>query len=367
MRRPDLPRAFRSPFVPLFPILGILVCASMIFGLGIANWLRLGVWLAIGLVIYAFYGRKHSKLRAAQVTPPGPPLMKSDGDAETRTQHASRERRRDPSSREWPSRRSGLALFAPSAASVASPTEPGKPEWLQMYMTALTGSSRDPPARRELGQERREIAIELEAVDVEHGQAVRRAELHGVIEGRRLVPARRAEHDAAPDLDEAPPDRVVPQALDSIDPHVLRVARPVDEEVEHDAPRPRTPAPSRRAGSTRARRRSACSVSSTSAVSASTPISLSPTFMAGTGSVRRRRRTARRGPPAPRARIAPAPARRARTLVVGRTHPASAPAAASASAINRGIDLLRLSRIHKSGSLPSPSADPERATRTPLQ
>jgi APA family basic amino acid/polyamine antiporter len=71
-RRPDLHRDFRSPFVPLFPILGIIVCASMIFGLGVANWLRLGVWLAIGLVIYAFYGRKHSKLRASRATPPGP-------------------------------------------------------------------------------------------------------------------------------------------------------------------------------------------------------------------------------------------------------------------------------------------------------
>jgi APA family basic amino acid/polyamine antiporter len=64
-RRPDLPRDFRTPLVPLFPILGIVTCASMIFGLGVTNWLRLGVWLLIGLVIYAAYGRKHSKLRAA--------------------------------------------------------------------------------------------------------------------------------------------------------------------------------------------------------------------------------------------------------------------------------------------------------------
>ena len=65
VRRPDLQRSFRAPFVPLFPILGIVVCAAMIFGLGIANWLRLAVWLVVGLFIYAFYGRKHSKLRAA--------------------------------------------------------------------------------------------------------------------------------------------------------------------------------------------------------------------------------------------------------------------------------------------------------------
>jgi basic amino acid/polyamine antiporter, APA family len=73
VRRPDLPRDFRSPFVPVFPILGIVVCASMIFGLGVANWLRLGVWLVVGLLIYAFYGRKHSKLRAAAKQAPRSP------------------------------------------------------------------------------------------------------------------------------------------------------------------------------------------------------------------------------------------------------------------------------------------------------
>jgi APA family basic amino acid/polyamine antiporter len=72
VRRPDLQRDFRSPMVPLFPILGIVTCASMIFGLGWANWLRLGVWLALGLLIYAFYGRRHSKLRAAERAPSQP-------------------------------------------------------------------------------------------------------------------------------------------------------------------------------------------------------------------------------------------------------------------------------------------------------
>jgi APA family basic amino acid/polyamine antiporter len=66
VKRPDLQRSFRTPFVPLVPILGIIVCASMIFGLGWTNWLRLGAWLVIGLFIYAVYGSKHSKLRAAR-------------------------------------------------------------------------------------------------------------------------------------------------------------------------------------------------------------------------------------------------------------------------------------------------------------
>jgi APA family basic amino acid/polyamine antiporter len=59
---PGIPRAFRTPFVPLVPILGIVVCAAMIFGLGWPNWLRLGAWMLIGLAIYFAYGRHHSKL-----------------------------------------------------------------------------------------------------------------------------------------------------------------------------------------------------------------------------------------------------------------------------------------------------------------
>jgi APA family basic amino acid/polyamine antiporter len=69
VKQPELQRDFRVPLVPLLPILGIIVCGAMIFGLGWTNWLRLGVWLVIGLCIYGFYGRKHAKLRA-QAPPP---------------------------------------------------------------------------------------------------------------------------------------------------------------------------------------------------------------------------------------------------------------------------------------------------------
>jgi len=62
VKRPDLQRSFRVPAVQLVAILGIITCGAMIFGLGWRNWLRLAVWLAIGLVFYFGYGRSHSRL-----------------------------------------------------------------------------------------------------------------------------------------------------------------------------------------------------------------------------------------------------------------------------------------------------------------
>lgn len=59
---PNMPRQFKTPFVPLVPILGIIACSAMIFGLGAENWIRLIAWLAIGFVIYFGYSRKHSKV-----------------------------------------------------------------------------------------------------------------------------------------------------------------------------------------------------------------------------------------------------------------------------------------------------------------
>jgi APA family basic amino acid/polyamine antiporter len=61
-RRPDVPRGFLVPALPLVAILGIVTCLAMIYGLGLTNWLRLAVWLVIGLVFYFVYGKNHSKL-----------------------------------------------------------------------------------------------------------------------------------------------------------------------------------------------------------------------------------------------------------------------------------------------------------------
>jgi basic amino acid/polyamine antiporter, APA family len=71
-RRPDLERAFKVPALPLVSTLGVLVCSAMIFGLGWTNWLRLIVWLLLGLAIYFGYGSRHSKVQALNAGVPVP-------------------------------------------------------------------------------------------------------------------------------------------------------------------------------------------------------------------------------------------------------------------------------------------------------
>jgi APA family basic amino acid/polyamine antiporter len=61
---PDQPRPFRTPWVPLVPILGVAFNGYMMYRLGWINWARLIIWLAIGLVVYFAYGQKHSKVQA---------------------------------------------------------------------------------------------------------------------------------------------------------------------------------------------------------------------------------------------------------------------------------------------------------------
>ncbi len=59
---PEFPRQFRTPWVPTVPMLGILTCLLMMFSLDWTNWLRLFVWLLIGLSVYVVYGRHHSNI-----------------------------------------------------------------------------------------------------------------------------------------------------------------------------------------------------------------------------------------------------------------------------------------------------------------
>ncbi len=63
-REPLRHRAFRTPFVPAVPILGILSCLYLVHGLPRITWLRFGGWLVIGMILYFLYGYRHSKLRS---------------------------------------------------------------------------------------------------------------------------------------------------------------------------------------------------------------------------------------------------------------------------------------------------------------
>jgi APA family basic amino acid/polyamine antiporter len=60
--RPDLPHAFRVPWVPVLPVLSALASFYLMLNLPGLTWVRFVIWMAIGLVVYAGYGRRHSRL-----------------------------------------------------------------------------------------------------------------------------------------------------------------------------------------------------------------------------------------------------------------------------------------------------------------
>jgi APA family basic amino acid/polyamine antiporter len=70
-KRPDLDRPFRTPWVPVVPILGIITCLGLMATLPADTWIRLVVWLLIGFVIYFTYGRKHSRLQQERAAAAG--------------------------------------------------------------------------------------------------------------------------------------------------------------------------------------------------------------------------------------------------------------------------------------------------------
>jgi len=63
---PDTPRGYKAPFGLATPVLGIALCLLLMFSLGWENWLRLFIWLGIGLVVYFGYGVRNSRLRQGQ-------------------------------------------------------------------------------------------------------------------------------------------------------------------------------------------------------------------------------------------------------------------------------------------------------------
>ncbi len=60
-KQPDRKRGFRVPFVPWFPLISIILCGGLMTGLTVITWIRFVVWLALGLIIYIVYSRKHSE------------------------------------------------------------------------------------------------------------------------------------------------------------------------------------------------------------------------------------------------------------------------------------------------------------------
>jgi APA family basic amino acid/polyamine antiporter len=73
-KQPDVPRPFKTPWVPVVPMLGIVFCLYLALGLPPDTWIRLIVWLAIGLTIYFSYGIKHSVLRGREAVPEPKPM-----------------------------------------------------------------------------------------------------------------------------------------------------------------------------------------------------------------------------------------------------------------------------------------------------
>src|SRR6266536_293734 len=78
---PERARPFRVPFVPIFPILGVLLCLALMLSLPVMTWIRFVVWLGIGLLIYFLYSVRHSKIRRGVDVGPTedipPPLIKT--------------------------------------------------------------------------------------------------------------------------------------------------------------------------------------------------------------------------------------------------------------------------------------------------
>jgi APA family basic amino acid/polyamine antiporter len=81
MRRkmPEIPRSFKTPFVPLVPILGIFTCLFMMVFLPMDTWIRLLVWMLIGMDIYLAYGAKHSHLGNGTTTRKGMKIARYTG------------------------------------------------------------------------------------------------------------------------------------------------------------------------------------------------------------------------------------------------------------------------------------------------
>jgi APA family basic amino acid/polyamine antiporter len=79
--RPDLPRTFRTPWVPVLPLLSVAACLYLMLSLPAATWWRFFLWMLVGLVVYSFYGRRRSRVTAGGPYP-GPAGREAAGVSE---------------------------------------------------------------------------------------------------------------------------------------------------------------------------------------------------------------------------------------------------------------------------------------------
>ncbi|MFF7447936.1 MULTISPECIES: amino acid permease [unclassified Streptomyces] len=79
--RPDLNRSFRTPWVPVLPILSVLASLWLMINLPAETWLRFAVWMVLGFVVYFLYGRSHSRLGRGEGAPADPAVPPSGGGA----------------------------------------------------------------------------------------------------------------------------------------------------------------------------------------------------------------------------------------------------------------------------------------------
>jgi APA family basic amino acid/polyamine antiporter len=78
VKRPEIARPFKTPWVPFVPIMGILLSLLLMASLPLDTWLRLIVWLLLGFAIYFGYSRKHSRVQSAQARPVTPSATTAD-------------------------------------------------------------------------------------------------------------------------------------------------------------------------------------------------------------------------------------------------------------------------------------------------
>jgi basic amino acid/polyamine antiporter, APA family len=67
VKEPDRKRPFKIFGGYVIPVLGVLACMTLVYGLPVTTWIRFGVWLIVGLVVYLFYGSRHSMLRPENI------------------------------------------------------------------------------------------------------------------------------------------------------------------------------------------------------------------------------------------------------------------------------------------------------------